>query len=172
MGSIDNLKATFSAGFARSNRYRVLFESTEYEPRALDIMCDSVSLPGRQIFSEDKTTSLKQKQIAYQFGNEDISVSFLLTNDWTAWDFIYDWQKTIIIGIDNLTEFNLGFKEEYSRDILIEHLNSQNEVMKRFRLMNAYPTQLDSIELSNASENEVIRVNATFAYDNWKLDGE
>jgi len=44
--------------------------------------------------------------------------------------------------------------------------------MKRFRLMNAYPTQLDSIELSNASENEVIRVNATFAYDNWKLDGE
>jgi len=172
MSSIDELKATFSAGFARSNRYRTFFESTEYDPRALDVMCDSVTLPGRQIFSEDVTTSLKQKQIAYQFGNEDVSISFLLTNDWTAWDFIYDWQKTIVIGIDNLTEFNVGFKEEYVRDILIEHLNSQNEVMKRFRLMNAYPTQLDSIELSNGSENEVIRVNATFAYDNWKLDGE
>jgi len=173
MSSIDNLKATFSSGFARSNRYRVLFESTEYDPRSLNIMCDSVTLPGRQIFGEEKTTSLKQKQVAYQFGQEDVSVSFLLTNEWTAWDFIYDWQKTIIIGIENVDgPYNIGFKEEYSRDILIEHLDSQNKVMKQFRLMKAYPTQLDSIELSNASENEVIRVNATFTYDNWKLDGE
>jgi len=170
--TIDDLKATFSSGFARSNRYRVLFEGTEYDPRNLDIMCDSVTIPGRQIFTDEKTTSLKQKKLAYQFGQEDISVTFLLTNEWTAWDFIYEWQKKIIIGIENLNSFNLGFREEYSRDIVIEHLNSRNDVMKRFRIMNAYPTQLDSIELNNGSENEVIRVNATFVYDNWKLDGE
>lgn len=173
MSSIDDLKATFSSGFARSNRYRILFEGTEYDPRNLDIMCDSVTLPGRQIFTEDKVTSLKQRKIGYQFGQEDVAISFLLTNDWTSWDFIYDWQKKIIIGIENIEgPFNVGFREEYSRDIVIEHLNSRNEVMKRFRLMNSYPTQLDSIELSNSSENEVIRVNTTFAYDNWKIDGE
>ena len=173
MSNIDDLKSTFTSGFARSNRYRVLFESTEYDPRSLDIMCDSVSLPGRQIFTEDKVNSLKQKKIAYQFGQEDIAMSFLLTNEWTAWNFIYDWQKTIIEGIENISgPFNVGYREEYSRDIVIEHLNSRQETMKRFRLMNAYPTSLDSIELSNASENEVIRVNANFTYDNWKLDGE
>lgn len=173
MSSIDTLKANISTGLARSNRYRVIFESTAYDPRNLNIMCDSVSIPGRQIFTEDKIASLKQKKIAYQFGSEDISMSFLLTNEWTTWNFIYDWQKTIITGIENVSgPFNVGFREEYSRDILIEHLNSRDETTKRFRLMNAYPTQLDSIELSNASENEVIRVNATFAYDNWKLDGE
>jgi hypothetical protein len=102
-----------------------------------------------------------------------VSISFLLTNEWTAWNFIYDWQKQIIVGIENVeVPFNVGFREEYSRDTVIEHLNSKNETVKRFRLMNSYPTQLDAIELSNASENEVISVNATFTYDNWKLDGE
>jgi len=173
MSSIDTLKSTFSSGFARSNRYRVIFEGAEYDPRDLNIMCDAVTIPGRQIFSEDKTTSLKQKKIGYQFGQEDVSISFLLTNEWTAWNFIYDWQKQIIVGIENIEgPFNVGFREEYSRDTVIEHLNSKNETIKRFRLMNSYPTQLDAIELSNASENEVIRINATFTYDNWKLDGE
>jgi len=172
MSSIDDLKSTFSSGFARANRYRVFFEGTEYDPRDLDVMCDSVTLPGRQILTEERITSLKQKKVAYQFGQEDISISFLLTNEWTAWNFIYDWQKQIVVGIDNLHEFNVGYKDEYSRDIVIEHLNSKNETIKRFRLINSYPTQLDAIELSNASENEVIRINATFAYDNWKIDGE
>jgi len=150
----------------------VFFEGTEYDTRELNIMADSVGIPGRQIFTEESVTSLKSKKRAYQFGVEDISISFLLTNDWTAWDFIYDWQKKIIVGIDNINTFNVGFHEEYSRDIVIEHLDSRNDVKKSFRIMNSHPTALDQIELSNASENEVIRVNATFAYDNWKIDGE
>lgn len=172
MSTIDEFKSTFTAGFARTNKYRVIFEGTEYDPRDLNIMCDSVNIPGRQIFTDESTTSLKSRKRAYQFGQEDISMSFILTNDWTAWNFIYEWMNTIIFGIENINSFQVGYREEYSRDILIEHLDSRDTVKKRFRIMGGYPIALDQIELSNASENEVIRVNTTFAYDNWKLDGE
>jgi len=171
MSSIDELKSTFTSGFARSNRYRVIFEATQYSTRELDIMCDTVNIPGRQIFTDDRVTTLNSKKRAYQFGQEDIAMSFLLTNDWTAWDFIYEWQQQIIIGIENLYSYNVGYREEYSRDFTIEHLDTQGDVRKRFRIMNAYPIQLDQVELSNGTENEVIRVNTTFSYDNWKLDG-
>ena len=34
-------------------------------------------------------------------------------------------------------------------------------------LQNAFPTTISSIELSNASENAIAKVNVTMSYDDW-----
>jgi hypothetical protein len=55
---------------------------------------------------------------------------------------------------------------------VIRHLDSSkelNQTVKSIRLINAFPTALNSMELGNANENEVMRCSATLAYDNWEI---
>ena len=165
MSSIDQLKSSVTTGFARSNRYRVLFHT---DSETLDVLCDSVGWPGRQIFTQDRTTNMKVHKVAYAFGHEDVPISFILTNDFRVWDFINEWHKTIIGNVDRLNSYRVNFKSEYARDIEIHHLNSLGYINKRIKLMNAFPTTLSSVELGNGNENEIIRVSTEFSYDNWK----
>jgi len=166
MSSIDTLKSTISSGLARSNRYRVLFHT---ESELLSVLCDSVTWPGRQIFTNERFVDMKAQKVAYAFGQEDATISFLLTNDWTTWNFIYDWHERVIGNIENTRNFTVNFKNTYTDDIEIEHLDQQNNIKRAVILKNAYPTTLNAIELGNGNENEVIRVTTEFSYDNWEI---
>jgi hypothetical protein len=166
MSSIDTLKSSISSGLARSNRYRVLFH-TNVEP--LSILCDSATWPGRQIFTQERLVDMKAQKVAYAFGQEDASISFLLTNDWSTWNFIYEWHQRVIGNIEGTRNFTVNFKNTYTEDIEIQHLDQRNEIKRSVKLKNAYPTTLNALELGNGNENEVIRVTAEFSYDNWEI---
>jgi hypothetical protein len=112
---------------------------------------------------------MKAQKVAYAFGQEDATISFLLTNDWTTWNFIYDWHERVIGNIENTRNFTVNFKNTYTDDIEIEHLDQQNNIKRAVILKNAYPTTLNAIELGNGNENEVIRVTTEFSYDNWEI---
>ena len=163
---IDTLKSTIKSGLARSNQYRVFFHTRMGE---MMILCDSVTWPGRQIFTNERYVDMKAQKIAYAFGSEDVSMSFLLTNDWSAWDFIYNWNQRTVSGIGDTKDFFVNFKNTYTEDVEIEHLDNAGEIKKKIKLKNAFPTTLSSIELGNGNENEVIRVSAEFSYDNWEI---
>lgn len=175
---VDDLKAELVRGFgpARSNRYRLLLPALDYEatPETMNILCDSVNMPGRQILTNERFTDMKARKVAYGFASEDIEVSFILTNDWAPWNYLYNWHQRVIGNVTELNNFQVNFKDEYTRDIEIEHLNYSNQnvsqVAKKVVLLNAYPTTVNAIELSNSSENEIIRVSASFSYDNWRRD--
>lgn len=166
MSSIDTLKSTISTGLARSNRYLVLFHS-DNEP--LSVLCDSVTWPGRQIFTNERVVNMKTQKVAYAFGQEDAAISFLLTNDWSTWNFIYDWHERIINGLGSTQAYSVNYKNTYTEDIEIQHLDQNNDIKKSIRLKNAFPTTLSALELGNGNENEVIRVTTEFSYDNWEI---
>jgi len=172
---VDDLKAQMSSrgGPARANRYRVYFPQLDFgsETEALSVMCDSVGFPGRQILTTERFTDMKARKIAYGFAAEDLEISFILMNDWSAWRYLNDWHSRVIGNINELGGYTVNFKSDYSRDIEVEHLTADSEAsaqsVKRVILENAYPSTLNTIELSNSSENEIIRVSASFSYDNW-----
>ena len=165
--SIDDLKAVFSSknGFAKPNRYRVVLPNTT-ESRELNIMCDSATFPGKQIFTTEENITMKTEYAAYAYGTEDVEISFILSNDWTPWNYLYDWYNKIVsVNAPRIQRVN--YKSNYTYQMDLEHLDSENRLMKRVTLLNAFPTSLNSIELGNGNENEVIRVSASFTYDNW-----
>lgn len=164
--SIDELKATFANyGFAKPNRYRVILPDST-RSRDLDIMCDSVTLPGKQIFTTEENITLKTEYKAYGYGTEDVEISFLLSNNWESWDYLYEWQEKVITVNAPLLQ-RVSYKSDYTFPIDIEHLDSENNLRKRITLLNAFPTSLNSIDLGNANENDIVRVTASFTYDNW-----
>lgn len=183
---LDELKAQLTKGFgpARSNQYRVFFprlvtvtaangiEATGQDTaEGISVLCDSVALPGRQILTSERFTDMKARKVAYGFAAEDVAISFILMNDWSVWDYLNNWHRSVIGNLNGLGGYTVGFKEEYSKTIEIEHLNNNSEgkeqINKRIVLENAYPTTLNEIELGNGNENEILRVSASFSYDNW-----
>jgi hypothetical protein len=164
--SIDTLKSQITSGLARSNQFRVLFHT---EADRFSVLCDSVTWPGRQIFTNERLVDMKTQKVAYAFGQEDVAMSFLLTNDWETWDFIYDWHNRVIGNIEGTREYTVNFKNTYTEDIEIEHLDNAGSIKKKVKLKNAFPTTLSALELGNGNENEVIRVSTEFSYDNWEI---
>jgi hypothetical protein len=172
MSTVNQLRSviTKSQGMAKGNRYRVLFSAARSE--YLNILCDSVNIPGRQIITQDFFTDMKGIKTPYGFVNEEVSISFLLGNDWYAWDYLKAWQNSTINQIDSLRgAYTVNFRDQYTRQVVIEHLDERNNIRKTVTLINAFPTSLTSMELSNASENTVLRCTAVFSYDNWQ-DGK
>lgn len=169
MSTADRLLATFraTAGAARANRYRVSFDRGQGD--RLDILCDSVTWPGRQIMTTEYYTDMKAIKKPYAFANEDINISFILTNNWYAWEYLKSWQSSTINQIDTVTNaLTVNLRQDYVRQVIIEHLDEQDRPRKIVQLINAYPTTLASMELGNANENTIIRCTATLSYDNWK----
>jgi hypothetical protein len=172
MSTVDQLRAVISKsqGVARANRYRVFFTNGRGED--LNILCDSVSIPGRQIITQDFFTDMKGIKTPYGFVNEEVSISFLLGNDWYAWNYLKAWQNSTINQIDSLRgAYTVNFRDQYARQLIIQHLDENNNVRKTVTLINAFPTGLTSMELSNASENTALRCTAVFSYDNWQEGG-
>jgi hypothetical protein len=76
MTTTNKLLATFREGFAKANRYQVMFPG-DVNPESLNIMCDSVTWPGRQISTNEVFTDMKASRRAYAFINDDVTVSFI-----------------------------------------------------------------------------------------------
>lgn len=110
---------------------------------------------------------MKASKRAYAFIPDDVAISFLLNNNWTAWRYLNDWQKTTIGNIEGDNAFIVNFKEEYQRQIVIHHLDDEDNIRRETVLKGAFPTTLSSMELGNQNENTILRVNAAFSYENW-----
>lgn len=167
MTTTNKLLATFREGFAKANRYRVDFTGNT-NPESLNVMCDAVTWPGRQISTNEVFTDMKASRRAYAFINDDVTVSFILSNDWYAWDYLNKWHESVIGNISGDRNFTVNFKEDYQRQILISHLDESDKIRKQILLKGAFPTTLSSLELANQNENTVLRVTATFSYENWQ----
>ena len=156
----------FRSGFAKANRYTVQLPATS-NGQAMNVMCDSVTWPGRQISTVEIYTDMKANKAAYAFIPDDVTISFVMSNDWSAWNYLHDWHKRVIGNIEGDNGYRVNFKADYQRQIVIIHNDESENDRKLVVLKGAFPTTLSSMELSNQNENTVLRVTATFSYENW-----
>ena len=169
--SIDQLKGVIQRrdGFARTNRFRIfmmppesLFDDTE-TLRDLNILCDSCNLPGRQIQTFETNYTRQAIKVAQSFINEDVSFTFNLTNDYFIKRMFDGWTNMII----NRETFKKSYDSEYKRDVEIFQMNNQGDDVYGIKLRNAFPTSVQSIELSN-TEGELSQITVEFTYENFE----
>jgi len=193
--NIDKLKSTIGkrGGLAKANRFKVMFtppqqslfnidpqaiftslisgeginaKSLINDPRDISMLCTSANIPGRS-FSTDEIQMHKQAvKMVYGFIDEDIEMTFLLTNDMYMKKMFDDWSQAII----NDQTYTLSYKNEYTTDVVIQQLNMDNKVVYGAKLENAYPITISPIEYSNDSE-DIGSFTVTFSYDKYKLEG-
>jgi len=142
------------------------------DPRDMYLLCESVTIPGRQIATQEHYTDMKAVKKPYAYMNEDVNMVFHLTNDMYIWNFFNSWQQFIIDP--NVRQ--VGFLEDIGSEVLIQIMGNTDYIpVKTIKLKNAFPTSLGSIELSNTAENQTLRVNVTLSFEDWEevgtLDG-
>ena len=140
------------------------------DPRDVFLFCESASLPGRQVATNDFYTGMKGIKKPYSYINDDVTMTFNLTNDYYMRDYFKSWIDSILPSTGEARK--IAYKHEYCTDIIIQQMGSNDWIpAKSVVLKNAYPVTMSSINLSNTAENTISQVTITFAFDDWEDQG-
>jgi hypothetical protein len=152
-------------GFAKANRFAVEITnmpglSTE-GARDLSFMCESVSIPGKQITTLDYDNGTRRPfKIPTGVLDDDVAITFNLTNNYFVKQAFDTWLNTIIDQ-----QYLLNYIDKYVREVTISQLDENDNEIYSVVLKNAYPFQVAAIELANASTDTISTVTVTFACD-------
>lgn len=193
--SIDTIKSVISkkGGLAPQNRFQVIFappavsllnlnpenivgsiisggfsiQNLINDPRDISILCSKATLPGRTISTFDADMHVQQNKYPQTFIDEEVTMTFRLTNDY----YIKNMFETWMSGIFDTESYRVGFKSDYSVDVVIQQLNQKNIPVYGVRMEKCFPTNLSAVELDNAANDTMQEVTVTWAYDKYKPEG-
>ena len=98
--SVDDLKGAVRSGPARSNMFQVNLPAlpglAQADTRGLNLLCRDIQLPGRQVLSNERVIGMKQIKVAYGYAAEDVSMTFLVTNDYGVKTYFEHWLQIIL----------------------------------------------------------------------------
>tara|TARA_A100001011_G_scaffold362024_1_gene410659 strand:+ start:139 stop:822 length:684 start_codon:yes stop_codon:yes gene_type:complete len=155
-GSVSSLlSGTFSLG------------SLINDPRDVALLCESCSLPGKTINVIEHSDFRQATKRPTGYANEDITFVFHLTNDYYMKKMFDKWTELIV----NKDSYKLNYKADYVSDVVIQQLNPQNVPVHGVKLINAFPTTVQAIELANTGENTTQRISVSMTYDDFQPEG-
>jgi hypothetical protein len=142
------------------------------DPRDIYLLAESVTLPGRSFTTSDRRIGVKSIKVPYGLmTDESVKMTFLLTNDYYIWKYFKSWMDLIAPPSDDINEIKINYKSNFTTDIQIQQMASGDFIPAySVSLSNAYPMALDSVELSNGSD-DYLRCTVSMAYDNWEEQG-
>jgi len=121
MANIDQFKSLISSkqGVARPNVFKVELPSIPGASSTdVNLLCRDVQLPGRQIITFDKQIGLKTEKVAYGYTKDDVSMTFLVLNDYGIKNYFEAWQR---LAVDPET-YEVGYFNEYVKQVKIYQL--------------------------------------------------
>lgn len=190
MLDIENLKSVIGkkGGLATNNRFQVFFTPPKAslvnkdpgvllgtlasggglgnlinDPRDITLLCKTVSLPGRSISTTDKTVGKQSMKIPYDYIDSDVSMTFILTNDYYMRTLFDNWMSTVV---DSET-YRVGYKADYCTDIVIQQVNQKGIPIYGCKLINAYPISIGEIGFSSIESSGDQDLTINFAYDKY-----
>lgn len=157
--------------FARTNRFEVLIVpppglSNYNYGELISLYVEQASLPLLNI----QTKAVKifgptyQRPVTSEYGGEGISLTFHVDSSMEVRKFFEDWMHLIV---DPVT-FEVNYQSEYITKILIRQLDEQDNVTHEIELLEAFPRNMNLMELNNSATNQTHRLNIIFAYRYWK----
>lgn len=191
MPEIDKFKSVISkrGGLAPSNRFAVYMalplisfdpqnliakafgQGTQSpfinDPRDISILCDSVTLPGRQISTTEVQTNMLSIKTPYTYINDDVTMTFFITNDHFMKKYFENWFNRIF----DRSKMTMKYRSQYTTDIILQQLDQKDTPTYTVTLKNAFPTSITSYEMTNSGENQVQKLTVTLAYEDWNEEG-
>jgi hypothetical protein len=173
--SINDFKAAIirNGGIAKPNRFHVTFatlpgSSQSTSTRDIPYLCESVSIPGKQITTLDYDIGTRRPlKIPTGYIEDDVTMTFIATNNNFIKTAIDKWMQKIINVDSYLLTSNYS---DYKTEIGITQLNEQDKEVHTVTLEGAYPITLNAMELDNSNESTSQKVTVVFTYDKLKTN--
>jgi len=162
--TIDSIKANINRGYARPNLFTVdLGNIKPAKALAYRLNCFQAQLPGNTIATTDKDDGFRS--VAYKKVFADVILGFYCSSDLRELKFFQDWIDRIVDK--NTNQFNVP--ETYIAPMTITHYNRQWSKVAEWKLSDAYPKQVDAIQLDYGTNNTVMTCNVTMTYRHYDV---
>ena len=99
----------------------------------------------------------------YGFLHDDVSLTFNVTNDYALKLYFEAWQARII----NPVTYELSYKSNYAKNVNIHQLDHNENVIYTCKLLEAYPTTMNAIQLSD-EQNGLVEINVQLSFKDWR----
>jgi len=142
--NVDEFKslASSSGGFAIPNLYKVTLPPLAgVSPSDLNLICKSISLPGRQVTSADYLVGTVNRKIANGYAVADLALTFHVMNNHSVTKYFDEWQKLA----HNQETYEVGYYDDYVKVVTIEQLQKGTGFSlfrKQLGFLDGVPTSL------------------------------
>lgn len=165
---VDDFKAKLSGGGARSNLFKATINFPSYAGGDVELtsfMCKSAQLPGSSITPITVPFRGRQLQIAGDRTFEPWTISVINDNNFSTRNAFERWMNGI-----NQHATNTGFSNpvDYQADMVVEQLNKDGEVVKRYDFRGTFPSAVGAIEVSYDNENVIEEFGVEFQVQYWE----
>jgi hypothetical protein len=173
--SLKNFQAEVkSRGLAKPSRFEVALRLpsalinqgfTDKDNRLVSLFCESANLPTQTIGV--KTQKIYgpgyQRPFSVDYGGEGIAMTFLLDQQMDVKGFFDAWISKIVDPI----QYFVYYQNTYTSLIQINQLDEKHNTTYSVILEDAFPRSVALLELNNSAQNQVHKLNVTFAYRRW-----
>jgi len=166
--TIMDFKATMSSGFARPNLFKVSISKTAAsKQRIYQMRCFQAQIPGHNIATTDKDIGFRS--IAYQKIFSDVILGFYVDANLDQLKYFQHWIDKIV---DKNTNYHgyYGGSSGYIGTVKITQENRLGHDVATWTLHDAYPKQIDPIQLDYGTNDAVMTCNATITYRHFTVE--
>ena len=165
MPSISKFSSNMSKGFARPNLFKVEISKVQTsQQEKYQMSCFQAQIPGHNIATTDKDIGFRS--IAYQKIYSDVILGFYVAADLAELEF---WQHWIDKIIDKQTNHH-NYYNKYVGEVMITQENRAGHDVATWTLKDAYPKQIDPIQLDYGTNDAVMTCNVTMTYRHYTVD--
>ena len=166
--SVDDFKSKLRGGGARSNLFKATINFPTYAGGDVELtsfLCKTAQLPQSQTASFDVPFRGRVLKIAGDRTFEDWTITVFNDTNFAIRDSFERWMNGI-----NAHSANTGIANpaDYQADLIVEQLDRDESIIKRYQFRGAFPTVVGPIALDYETVNQLETFDVTFAYQYWE----
>lgn len=143
----------FSMKNVMSNLGMNIFDGT------LGLLCQQISIPEKKVNTTSVKISGQTRTVPLNYSWDNVTAEFIDTTNCLIYNTFYNW----IDGINNPITNTGYFYDEFVKDLRLDYLNRDNEVVGYISLNEAYPISVSRSE-STYDKDSYITTKVTFTY--------
>ena len=169
-GNIDEFRARLSGGGARANQFRITINSPTdiaigLNARDASFLCSATNLPA--VTLGEFALNFRGRQL-YIAGDREFAdawtTTFLNDTSFSIRTALERWSN----GINDL-ELSTGVNDPsgYMADLEVFQLDRDDNVLKAYKFVNAWPQSIGQVDLSMETTNEIETFECTWRYQHF-----
>ena len=189
--SINDFKSIFNSnlygGPARTNLFEVIISGGSSQSMSqfdLVLFCKTATIPGLNIdtFEYKQNNFGLAQEMPIDILKENMDCLFFLDSNHRVLSYFHEWMQQIVnystqggpfSEVNGMLPYEVGYKDEYSKTIIIRHYTSENlgsyyETVIR----GAYPVHVGQLILSWEQADEIATLPIKFGYSSIQFTGE
>lgn len=165
---VDDFKSKLRGGGARPNMFKATLNFPAYAGGDVELtsfLCKAAQLPQSTTNSFPVPFRGRELKVAGDRTFVDWTVTIINDTNFAVRDAFERWMNGI-----NAHAANTGLTNpiDYQADLIVDQLDRDESVIKRYTFRGAFPTEVGSIALDYDVRDQIETFDVTFAYQYWE----